>query len=270
MDMNSNVISRMGAFVYGVIAYCFFFGTLLYAIGFVGNLLVPKTIDSGTAGNIGFAIGINSLLLALFALQHSIMARPTFKRWWTRFVAQPVERSTFVLLASLVLILLFAFWQPVPIVLWKAENPYVTSILYGFSAAGWAVVFVSTFLIDHFDLFGLRQVYLNLVGRPIRVVPFRTTGFYKFVRHPLMGGFLVAFWATPEMTLGHLLFAGMTTLYILAAIQLEERNLEGSHGEIYRIYRRRVPMLLPFRGARGAGIDDSDEDIGLTVTSTDR
>jgi methanethiol S-methyltransferase len=269
MNISYNVISRIGAFVYGVIAYCFFLGTILYAIGFVGNFLVPKSIDTGTSGNIGFAIGINSLLLALFALQHSIMARPAFKRWWTRFVAQAVERSTFVLLAGLVLILLFAFWQPIPIVLWKAENPYVAGMLYGLSAAGWAIVFVSTFLIDHFDLFGLRQVYLNFIGEPTRVVPFRTTGFYKFVRHPLMGGFLLAFWATPDMTLGHLLFAGMITLYVLAAIQLEERNLETCYGEIYRIYRCRVPTLLPLRGARGREIETSSEDIGLVITSTD-
>jgi protein-S-isoprenylcysteine O-methyltransferase Ste14 len=266
MSSEHNVLSRMAAFVYGAVAYCFFFGTILYAIGFVGNVIVPKSIDSGAAGNVGFAIVINSLLLALFALQHSIMARPGFKRWWTRFVPKAVERSTFVLLASLVLILLFVLWRPIPTVFWEVQDPLAAGILYALSATGWLIVFVTTFLINHFDLFGLRQVYLHLVGKPNRPVPFRTTGFYVFVRHPLMLGFIIAFWATPIMTLGHLLFAGMTTIYILAAIQLEERDLENFHGEVYRIYRQRVPMLLPLRGASGQGIASDDAAL---VTSTE-
>ncbi len=254
MDPYSNVMPRIGAFAYGFVAYCVSFGTILYTIGFVGNVFVPKSIDSGTAGNIGFAIMINSLLLALFALQHSIMARLGFKRWWTRIVPEPVERSTFLLLTSLTLLLLFAFWKPMPTALWKVENPFGAAVLYALSATGWIIVFVTTFLINHFELFGVRQVYLYLVGKPKRPVPFRTTGFYKFVRHPLMSGFLLAFWATPEMTLGHLFFAGMTTLYVLAGIQFEERDLEYLHGEIYLSYRRRVPMLLPRRGRSGEGI----------------
>jgi len=264
--MKDNFLSRLGAFAFGAVAYCAFLGTLLYAIGFLENLLVPKSIDSGTAVNVGFAIATNSLLLAMFALQHSIMARPAFKRWWTRLIPKAVERSAYVLLSSLALALLFIFWKPLPMVVWRIENSYAAGMVHLLCAAGWIIVVASTFLINHFDLFGLRQVFLHLVGKAYRPLPFRTAGFYRYVRHPLMAGFLIAFWATPEMSLGRLLFAVMTTLYILAAIQLEERDLERHHGEIYAIYRRRVPMLLPVRGGSGGNLESVDADTQLAST----
>ncbi len=251
MNVNDSLVKRIAGFFYGVVAYCLFLGTFLYLIGFVGNLAVPKSIDTGEPGNIGIALIVNALLLTLFALQHSIMARPGFKRLWTRVVPVPLERSTFVLFTCVVLGMLYAFWQPLPQVIWSVEDQTARLAIYGLFALGWAVVLISTFLINHFDLFGLRQVYLYLVGKPYTHQRFRTTAFYNYVRHPLMSGFLVAFWATPDMTLGHLLLAGLLTLYILAAIQLEERDLEANHGEIYRAYKRRVPMLLPVRGAGG-------------------
>jgi protein-S-isoprenylcysteine O-methyltransferase Ste14 len=235
---------------YGVISYLGFLAAFLYAVGFVGNLLVPKSVDVGTIGPPGTAAFIDSLLLALFAVPHSVMARPAFKRWWTKFVPPPVERSTYVLISSLLLGLLFSQWLPIPSVVWHVGHPAGRWVLHAIFWLGWAVVLLSTFLIDHFDLFGLRQVYLFATGRPYRPVEFKTPGLYRYVRHPLMTGFLLAFWAAPTMTAGHLLFAAATTAYILIALQFEERDLERSHGERYRAYRRQVGLLLPLPRSR--------------------
>lgn len=237
---------RIVLFVYGLLCYAIFFATFLYAIGFVGGFAVPRTIDGDPRLPLGQALAVDLALLALFATQHSVMARPAFKRWWTRFVPQAAERSTYVLLASLCLIVLFAFWQPLGGTVWDVGNPAGRGVLYALFATGWAIVLVSTFLIDHFDLFGLRQVWLALRG--IRYTPpgFRTPFFYRWVRHPLYVGFFFAFWATPHMTITHLVFAVATTAYILMAVRLEERDLLAAHPE-YAEYRNRVPMMLPFR-----------------------
>jgi protein-S-isoprenylcysteine O-methyltransferase Ste14 len=233
------------AFVYGVVSYVVFLGSFLYAIGFVGNLVVPKAIDSGPTGSVTEALLIDVLLLGLFALQHSMMARPGFKRWWIRFVPQSVERSTYVLISSLLLILLFWKWQPIPGVVWHVENPVGAAVLSIFFWVGWAIVLYSTFAIDHFDLFGLRQVWYRLRGIEYVPVPFGQPWLYRLVRHPLLLGFLIAFWATPTMTQGHLLFSVATSGYILLGILLEERDLVAAHGEAYVRYRMEVRMLVP-------------------------
>ena len=248
-------MKRALIFLYGVACYAVFFATFLYGIGFIGNLWVPKSIDSAREVGLGAALTINLGLLGLFAAQHSVMARPAFKRWWTRIVPETAERSTYVLLSSLALIALFAFWQPMGGVIWDITSPAGRNLMYGVYALGWALLLYSTFLINHFDLFGLRQVWLQLRGKPYTPVPFVTPWLYKQVRHPLYVGWLMIFWATPTMTVAHLVFAVMTTGYILVAIQFEERDLISEHPE-YIEYRKRVPMLLPFgkRRARETAI----------------
>jgi protein-S-isoprenylcysteine O-methyltransferase Ste14 len=244
---------RIGIFLYGVFSYACFLATFLYAIGFVGGFGVPRSIDSAADGPLGVAVAVDVLLLAVFALQHSVMARPAFKRWWTRIVPVPAERSTYVLASSLALLLLFWQWRPIGGLVWRVEHPLVQTALYALFAAGWLTVLVTTFLINHFDLFGLRQVWLHLRGEPYRPLGFVTPGPYRLVRHPLYVGWLLAFWATPTMTAAHLLFAVTTTAYILIAIRLEERDLGEIHGERYAEYRRNVPMLVPrVRGAEPA------------------
>jgi protein-S-isoprenylcysteine O-methyltransferase Ste14 len=238
-------MKRWLIFFYGLACYAIALLTLLYAIGFVGNFWVPKSIDSRPEMPLGFALLIDVLVLALFAIQHSVMARPTFKHYWTRIIPQEAERSTYILFASAALILLYVLWEPLGGVVWQTQSPIAEATLYGICAFGWSLVLVSTFLINHFDLFGLRQVWLQLRRRPYKPVPFRTPMLYRYVRHPLYVGLLLAFWSTPSMTITHLVFAIATTLYILIAIQLEEQDLMAEHRE-YARYRKSVPMLLPF------------------------
>lgn len=239
-------MKRILFLLYGVVSYLAFFGTILYAIGFVGNLVVPKTIDGKPALPLFQAIAIDAALLLLFALQHSIMARPGFKRRWTKIIPTPLERSTYVLLASLCLIFLMWQWQPIGGVIWEIRNEMISNILLVVYLMGWGIVFISTFLIDHFDLFGLRQTWLYFTGKEYTQLPFRVPIFYRFVRHPLYFGFLVAFWSTPVMTVTHLLFAVLTTGYIFTAIQFEERDLVAHYGDTYRRYRKQAPMIIPF------------------------
>jgi methanethiol S-methyltransferase len=239
---------KIASLAYGLICYVIFLATFLYAMGFVGNLIVPKSIDSGPQVSLAEALIVDLLLLALFAAQHSVMARRGFKRWWTRLIPMPVERSTYVLVSSLLLVVLFWQWRPVMGAVWEVQQPMAVIVLWGLFSAGWVIVLISTFLIDHFDLFGLRQVVLYATGRPYSAPPFCVTVFYRVVRHPIMLGFVVAFWATPVMTCGHLLFAFMTTAYILIAVHLEERDLKAAHGHIYEEYQQHVSMLVPWVG----------------------
>lgn len=243
-------MAQLLTLVYGAIAYVVFLAAFLYAIGFVGNIGVPKSIDSGPTFPTLETLAVNVLLLSLFAVQHSVMARPAFKRWWTRLVPKQIERSTYVLLASVILLVLFWQWRPMPDVVWDARATAAGPILTGLYAIGWLTVLCSTFMINHFDLFGLRQVALYFQRRPYAPVAFMTRGLYKIVRHPIMLGFLIAFWATPLMTRGHLMFAVITTAYILVALQLEEHDLMQADAMAYGRYRRETPMLIPIPKAK--------------------
>lgn len=235
---------RALALAYGLFCYGVFFLTFLYAAGWVGGFVVPRHIDSPREGSLWLAVAVDAALLLLFSVQHSVMARPAFKRWWTRYVPGVAERSTYVLFSSLALIALFVFWRPIGGVIWDVQQPAARGLLYAVFAAGWLIVLISTFLINHFDLFGLRQVWLYFRGREHTHLKFATPGPYRFVRHPLYVGWLLGFWATPTMTASHLLFAALTTVYILSAIRLEERDLVAHHPE-YAAYRERTGMLTP-------------------------
>ena len=246
-DTRRHPIGRFIAFLYGLVSYVVFFVIFLYAIGFVSGLVVPKTIDNGTTVPLSEALIVDLLLMSVFAIQHSVMARKQFKQWWTQFVPKSVERSTYVLLASLALALLFWQWRPIPTAMWQVTNPQIASAILGLSFVGWLIVLTSTFLINHFELFGLHQVANNLAGRPMSAPRFRTPLYYNFVRHPIYLGFIIAFWAAPTMTVGHLLFASVTTAYIVVGILLEERDLVDLFGDDYRRYKDRVSMLVPWR-----------------------
>jgi methanethiol S-methyltransferase len=236
---------RLLVLLYGLVCYVLFLGAFLYLIGFVANAAVPKGIDDGTPAGLATSLAVDGVLLGLFAVQHSVMARPAFKRLWTRIVPAPAERSTYVLLSNLALLLIFWLWRPLAQPVWEIASPALRWLIWGICACGWIVVLVSTFLIDHFELFGLRQTFLYFSGRADRLTGFKTVALYRYVRHPLMSGFLIAFWATPTMSVGHLFFAATTTAYILIALQIEERDLLTFHGDEYREYRRQVGMLIP-------------------------
>ena len=236
---------RIGALIYGVLSYALFLAVLVYAVGFVGGFATPTSLDAAPTRPLVEALAIDLGLLAVFAVQHSGMARPAFKRWWTRIVPETVERSTYVLVSSLAMIALFAAWEPTGGVVWRTPEGWASIAVIGVYLAGWALLIYATFLIDHFDLFGLKQVWLPFVGRPYERPRFRTPGFYKLVRHPLYLGWLVIFWAAPVMTAAHLAFALATTVYVLFAILLEERDLARDFGADYAAYRHRTPMLIP-------------------------
>lgn len=245
-------MTRILFLLYGLVAYLLFFAAILYGIGFVANLWVPKGIDGGPVGPLAAAMAVNVALLLLFAVQHNVTARPWFKEWWARFVPQAIERSTFVALASLILLLLYWQWRPMPTVMWNVDNPAVRGILWVLYFTGWGIVFFSSFVIDHFELFGLKQVWAYFNGKEYVSSTFSERSIYRWVRHPLMLGFILAFWSAPTMSQGRLLFAVVTTLWILIAIQIEERDLIAFLGEPYRRYRDRTPMLIPRPGSRRA------------------
>ena len=241
-------MGKLVAFLYGIVAYLVFAAVIVYAIGFVTGLVVPKTIDSGPAGPLVESIVINLVLLTIFALQHSVMARPQFKKWWTTIVPKSVERSTYVLLASLALALVFWQWRPIPGVVWEVKEPTIAASLLYLGLFGWVLVFISTFMINHFELLGLHQVANNLASKPMPPMKFKTPMLYNVVRHPIYLGFVIFVWATPVMTAGHLLFAAVVTAYIFVGIALEEHDLIEVFGDEYRRYRRRVAMIVPFIG----------------------
>lgn len=233
--------------LYGILAYCVFLVAFMYAIGFIGNIIVPKSIDSGTETTLFSSILINVVLLSVFALQHSIMARPAFKKWFTTIISPAMERSTYILLSSLALMLIYWQWQPITITVWETNSKIAIDILTGIFFLGWLIVLLSTFMINHFELFGLAQIIDNLKNKQTPNPKFQTNYLYKIVRHPIMLGFIIAFWATPTMTVGHLLFTLVTTLYILIAVKyLEEKDLRKYIGEEYEIYQKEVPMVVPF------------------------
>lgn len=245
MQKKEAALKKTIFFLYGIVCYAIFFVTFIYAIGFVNNLYVPKSIDKGYQGGTSNAWLADILLLSLFALQHSIMARQGFKKWWTKIIPASIERSTYVLFASGSLILLFAFWRPLQGVIWDVQNPFLSGLMTGLYFFGWFIVLFGTFLINHFNLFGLQQVYNNLNGREPETLRFVTPMLYKFVRHPIMLGFIIAFWSAVQMTTGHLLFSVATTAYILVAIQLEERDMVGMYGADYKRYQQEVSQIVP-------------------------
>jgi protein-S-isoprenylcysteine O-methyltransferase Ste14 len=253
------MVTRILYFVYGCIAYLLFLATFLYAVAFVGGFAVPTTLDGAPTAPFSTALLVDAGLLGVFAVQHSVMARRWFKRWWTQIVPWAIERSTYVLFASLALDLLFWQWRPLGGTVWTIDQPVVRAVVWAIFAYGWLQVLVMTFYINHFDLFGLRQVWLHLIGRQYTRVGFATPAPYRFVRHPLYLGFMLAFWAAPTMTIAHLVFALGTTAYIVLAIQFEERDLAREHGAAYQAYRRRVPMLLPRLLGRPAPPDAQEE-----------
>ena len=261
-------MKRATSLFYGTFCYLTFLFAFLYAIGFVGNFAVPKTIDGKVQDPLFQAILVNACLLLLFALQHSIMARPAFKKWWTRFVPQHLERSTYVLLASLCLLLLMWQWRPIGGVVWSVESNILKALLHTTFFIGWTIVLVSTFLINHFDLFGLRQVWLYVQNKPYTPLPFRVPIFYRFVRHPLYLGFIIAFWSTPTMTVAHLLFALLTTGYILTAIRFEEHDLQLHFGRKYRDYKKTVPMIMPFSKRKTVSITHESNHVNDHVKET--
>jgi methanethiol S-methyltransferase len=257
---------KVGVLLYGAIVYALFLGVFVYAIGFVGNVAVPKGIDDGSAGPWWSAVAVNVLLLGVFAGQHSVMARPRFKRWWTRIVPAHAERTTFVLAASLALALLLAGWRPLPTEIWSIGPDWARTAAWVLYGLGWAIVLLSTFLIDHFDLFGLKQVWARARGRAHRPPGFRQPLFYRLIRHPIMTGFIIAFWAAPDMTVGRLLFAAGTTGYILVAVRLEERDLLAQLGSTYERYLRSVPRFVP-RFGRGRGTAEAEPEPTGAATS---
>jgi protein-S-isoprenylcysteine O-methyltransferase Ste14 len=252
-------MNRVLTFLYGALCYALFLVSFLYAVGFTAGIGIPTPMDGAARGDFWHSVSIDLALLGLFAVQHSVMARPAFKVWWTSMVPKSIERSTYVLISSVLLLLVTTQWQPLPQSVWSVERPVARALLTALFWSGWLLVLLSTFLINHFDLFGLRQVYLNLRGAPYRELPFVCASLYRIVRHPLMLGFLIAFWATPRMSVGHLLFSMAVTGYIFVGVWLEERDLVRAHGDAYSEYQRRVPMLIPFlvraRTARHRGAD---------------
>jgi methanethiol S-methyltransferase len=242
--MEDFMIGRVGALIYGLGSYLVFFCANLYAMGFIGNYLVPRSIDIGVSASLAESIPVDLLLVGAFSAQHSVMARPAFKQWWTTIVPSHCERSTYVLLSSLLLLVIFWQWRPITMTVWQADQALAT-VLTSIYWTGWLIAFSSTFLIDHFDLFGLRQVFAAPRGTVTAAPVFKTPLLYRLVRHPIMLGFLLVFWATPQMSAGHLLFAVLTTGYVLVGVQLEENDLMAEFGDRYKQYRQRVPMLLP-------------------------
>jgi protein-S-isoprenylcysteine O-methyltransferase Ste14 len=259
-------MKRLLVLTYGVLSYAVFLGVFLYLVAFIGNFWAPRTLDSGPTAPLWLALPIDVLLIAVFGLQHSVMARPGFKQWWTRFVPEPIERSTYVNFTNAALILMFCLWQPLGGSVWAVEDPMFRAVLWGLYAFGWFTVLLTTFLINHFDLFGLRQVWLYFRGKPYTHIGFRTPGPYKIVRHPLYVGWITTFWATPTMTLTHMVFALGMTSYILAAIPFEERDLLTYHGKRYADYRRKVAMLIP--GLRKGGGERQEEAVSARAAES--